>query len=65
MITADYDFDYGECSENPPRIIGFDEQEKEVRNLIDALRPKLDDEGKSLLRMLLKKWGPFYLNSLR
>lgn len=64
MVAAE-GFDYGDCSENPPRLIGFSEQEKEIRGLIECLKPKLDDEGRSLLKMLLKKWGPFYLNSLR
>lgn len=64
MIAAD-DFEYGECSKNPPRIVGWDEQEREIKNHIDRLEPKLDHEGRVLLKELLKKWGPFYLNSLR
>lgn len=51
--------------EKPPPIVGFSEKEKEVRVLIEAIKHKLDDEGKSLLFMLLKKWGPFYELSKR
>ena len=53
--------DEEELTQPPPPIVGFSEKEKEVRVLIEAIKHKLDDEGKSLLLMLLKKWGPFYI----
>ena len=60
-------FHYPPKSDSPPRIQSFESQKKEIEILVKELTHLLNGNAKalSLLKTLLKKWGPFYLNFIR